>query len=117
LANVLAHRLWTDLRRGWRYTNPSLSVLKLIDVAFIGLDDIAEDTGRLTGILPDFGTLDAPARKAMLKLLLGLAVGTEALDLTVLDAVAQKSRNLLRVPWAIDAKETPRSRTSLFLQA
>ena len=47
----------------------------------------------------------------------GLAVGTEALDLTVLDAVAQKSRNLLRAPWTIDAKETPRSRTTLFLQA
>jgi hypothetical protein len=122
LAKVLAHRLWTDLRRGWRYTNPSLSVLKLIDVAFIELDDIAEDTERLTAILPDFGTLDAPARTAMPKLLLGarldgLAVGTEALDLTVLDAVAQKSRNLLRVPWAIDTKETPRSRTTLFLQA
>lgn len=122
LAKVLAHRLWTDLRRGWRYTNPSLSVLKLIDVAFIGLDDIAEDRERLTAILPDFGTLDVPARKRMLKLLLGamldgLAVGTEALDLTVLDTVAQKSRNLLRAPWAIDAKETPRSRTTLFLQA
>jgi Lhr-like helicase len=122
LAKVLAHRLWTDLRRGWRFTNPSLSVLKLIDVAFIGLDDIAEDTERLAAILPNFGTLDVPARKAMLKLLLGamlegLAVGTEALDLTVLDTVAQKSRNLLRTPWAIDAKETPRSRTTLFLQA
>ncbi|MGY3441323.1 DEAD/DEAH box helicase [Bradyrhizobium sp. USDA 4473] len=122
LAKVLAHRLWTDLRRGWRYTNPSLSVLKLIDVAFVGLDDIAEDTDRLSAILPEFGTLGVPARKTMLKLLLGamldgLAVGTEALDLTVLDAVAQKSRNLLRTPWAIDAKETPRSRTTLFLQA
>ena len=58
----------------------------------------------------------------MLKLLLGamldgLAVGTEALDLTVLDSVAQKSRNLLRSPWAIDSKETPRSRTAMFLQA
>jgi hypothetical protein len=39
LAKVLAHRVWTDLRRGWRYTNPSLSVLKLIDVEFVGLDD------------------------------------------------------------------------------
>jgi Lhr-like helicase len=122
LAKVLAHRLWTDLRRGWRYTNPSLSVLKLIDVAFIGLDAIAEDTERLTAILPDLGTLDVPKRKEMFKKLLGamldgLAVGTEALDLTVLDTVAQKSRNLLRAPWAIDAKETPRSRTTLFLQA
>lgn len=122
LAKVLAHRLWTDLRRGWRYTNPSLSVLKLIDVALVGLDAIAEDTERLTAILPDLGALDVAARKEMFKKLLGamldgLAVGTEALDLTVLDTVAQKSRNLLRAPWAIDAKETPRSRTTLFLQA
>ncbi len=122
LAKVLAHRLWTDLRRGWRYTNPSLSVLRLIDVEFIGLDDIAQDTDRLAAILPDLGTLDVPARKSMLKVILGtmldgLAVATEALDLTVLDTVAQKSRNLLRTPWAIDAKETPRSRTTVFLQA
>lgn len=122
LAKVLGHRLWTDLRRGWRYTNPSLSVLDLIDVAFIGLDDIAADTERLAAIRPEFGTLDVAARQQMLKLLLsamldGLAVGTEALDLTELDAVAQKSRNLLSAPWAIDAKETPRSRTALFLQA
>ena len=57
LAKVLAHRLWTDLRRGWCYTNPSLSVLKLIDVAFIGLDDIAEDSERLTAIHPELGAL------------------------------------------------------------
>lgn len=122
LAKVLAHRLWTDLRRGWRYTNPSLSVLDLIEVAFVGLDDITEDTERFAAILPELGALDVTARKTMLTLLLGamiegLAVGTEALDLTVLDAVALKSRNLLRTPWAIDAKETPRSRTTMFLQA
>jgi Lhr-like helicase len=122
LAKVLAHRLWTDLRRGWRFTNPSLSVLQLVDVAFIGLDEIAADAERLGAILPDLGRLEASARKAMFKVLLGamldgLAVGTEALDLTELDAVAQKSRNLLRAPWAIDAKETPRSRTAMFLQA
>jgi Lhr-like helicase len=122
LAKVLAHRLWTDLRRGWRFTNPSLSVLQLIDVAFVGLDEIAADAERLGAVLPDLGRLEASARKAMFKMLLGamldgLAVGTEALDLTELDAVAQKSRNLLRAPWAIDAKETPRSRTAMFLQA
>ena len=122
LAKVLAHRVWTDLRRGWRYTNPSLSVLRLIDVAFIGLDDIADDAGQFTAILPSLAELDAAARKAMLQKLLGamlegLAANTEALDLTALDSVSQKSRNLLRVPWAIDARETPRSRTTLILQA
>nr|WP_312351918.1 DEAD/DEAH box helicase [Brucella intermedia] len=122
LAKVLAHRLWTDLRRGWRYTNPSLSVLKLIDVSFIGLDEVAEDSECLGAILPALTTQSVSQRKEMLKTLLGamldgLAVGTEALDLTVLDTVAQKSRNLLRTPWSIDAKENPRSRTTLFLQA
>lgn len=122
LAKVLAHRVWTDLRRGWRYTNPSLSVLKLIDIAFIGLDELAADADRMAAILPDLGRLDISKRREMLELLLsamlnGLAVGTEALDLTELDSVAQKSRNLLRTPWAIDSKEMPRSRTAMFLQA
>lgn len=122
LAKVLAHRVWTDLRRGWRYTNPSLSVLKLVDVEFIGLDDIAQDREALMAVYPALGDLDAQACKKLLKEILGamlegLAVSTEALDLTVLDTVGQKSRNLLRAPWAIDQKETPRSRSTLFLQA
>ena len=41
--------------------NPSLSVLDLIDVAFVGLDDIAEDTERLTAILSALGALEVPA--------------------------------------------------------
>ena len=28
LSRVLAHRVWTDQRRGWRFTNPSLAVLE-----------------------------------------------------------------------------------------
>ena len=122
LAKVLAHRVWTDLRRGWRYTNPSLSVLKLIDVTFSGLDDIAEDKEGFASILPALGTLDAPARMALLKTLLsamleGLAVSAEALDPVEIDVIAQNSRNHLRPPWAMDAKEKPRSRTTLLLQA
>ncbi|MEQ1518864.1 MAG: hypothetical protein ABL931_20480, partial [Usitatibacteraceae bacterium] len=122
LAKVLAHRGWTDLRRGWRYTNPSLFVLKLVAVEFIGLDDISEDREALMAVHPALGSLDATASKKLLKEILGamlegLAVSTEALDLTVLDTVGQKSRNLLRTPWAIDQKETPRSRSTLFLQA
>jgi Lhr-like helicase len=122
LAKVLAHRVWTDLRRGWRYTNPSLSVLKLVDVEFIGLDDISEDSESFIAILPELGSLDKAARKKLLNEILGamlegLAVSTESLDLAVLDTVGQKSRNLLRTPWAIDQKEAPRSRTTLFLQA
>ena len=122
LAKVLAHRVWIDLRRGWRFTNPNLSVLKLIEVDFVGLDDVAADVGRLAAILPELDSLDHDARKKVIRILLtamleGLAVDTEALDLAVLDTVAQRSRSVLRAPWSIDDKETTRERTTLFLKA
>lgn len=122
LAKVLAHRVWTDLRRGWRYTNPSLSVLKLLDVYFVGVADMAADRERLMTVLPELGDQSEEQRAILLETVLGamlegLAVNTEALDLTVLDGVAQKSRSLLRAPWAIDAKENPRGRSSLLLRA
>ncbi|MDX0952219.1 DEAD/DEAH box helicase [Sinorhizobium medicae] len=122
LAKVLAHRVWTDLRRGWRFTNPSLSVLNLIDVNFLGLEELAQDRERFMAIHPALGDLDNRQRQAILKAILsamleGLAVQTEALDLTLLDGVAQKSRMLLRAPWAIDQKENPRARSSLVLRA
>lgn len=122
LAKVLAHRVWSDLRRGWRYTNPSLSDLKMIDVVFVGLDDLAADAAALGAVLPDLGDRTFEERRQLLSTLLrftlqGLAVHTEALDRTVLDGVSQKSRNLLRPPWAMDQKETMRGATTFLLQA
>jgi len=121
LAKVIAHRVWTDLRRGWRYTNPNLMTLKLLEVRFIGLDDIIEDHERLAGLLPEFGRKTASEQRDVLHKLLsamleGLAVGTENLDLAELDSVGQKSRTLLRSPWSIDGRENLTSRTTLFLQ-
>ena len=122
LAKVLAHRVWTDLMRGWRYTNPSLFALNLLDFEFLGLKEIAADRERLMAVLPQLGDLKDEEREDLLKkifraMLEGLAVNTEALDLTVLDVVAQRSRSLLRSPWAIDAHEHLRGRTSLLLRA
>ena len=122
LAKVLAHRVWTDLKRGWRYTNPSLFALKLLDFEFVGLSEIAADRDRLMKILPTLEGLTNGQRVDLLKKVLGamvegLAINTEALDLTVLDGIAQKSRSLLRPPWIIDSKENYRGRSSLILRA
>lgn len=122
LAKVLAHRFWTDLRRGWRYTNPSLAELGLLRVEFVGLDDVVANQESLNAILPSLGSMTEEERKnalaAILKFLLqGLAVSTEALDRTVLDTVSQKSRNLLRAPWSVDSKESLRGSTTLLLEA
>lgn len=121
LARILAYRVWTDLRRGWRYTNPNLTGLGLIDVRFAGLDDITDDLSSLAAILPEFAQQEPEKRKEVFSVILramleGLAVGSETLDLTVLDTYAQKSRSLLRAPWFMDPKETPKGRTTLFLR-
>lgn len=122
LAKVLAHRVWTDLRRGWRYTNPSLADLGMLAVEFIGLEDIIADPAALTTALPSLANLSHEDRREFLYIVLefflqGLAVNTEALDRTVLDGVSLKSRNLLRAPWAIDQKESLRGHTTLLLRA
>lgn len=122
LAKVLAHRIWTDLRRGWRFTNPSLSVLNLVEPEFIGLEDVAADTDRIGAALPSLAALEMDQRAAALRTILeimleALAVDTESLDLAILDGVAQRSRTLLRPPWSMDLKESPRSSTTLLLQA
>lgn len=122
LAKVLAHRVWTDLRRGWRYTNPSLADLQLVSVKFVGLDDVAADSAALAALIPSLAGRSPEDHRWLLEniltyLLQGLAVNTEALELPVLDGVSQKSRNLLRAPWAMDQKEPLRGYTTLVLQA
>ena len=110
LAQVLAHRVWTDLRRGWRYTNPSLVALKLVDFQFIGLEDMANDEQSLQAILPQEVAFERENRKQVFRIILtalleGLAVNTEALSPTTLDTVAKRSRDVLRAPWAMDQQE------------
>ncbi len=43
LRQVLAYRVWFDQLRGWRYTNPNLEQLEMVQVEYLGLDDLAAD--------------------------------------------------------------------------
>lgn len=122
LHKVLAHRVWTDLRRGWRFTNPSLATLDLVSVDFLGIDEIAADAQRLGAVLPAFLDVGQDDRRETLRLMLeamleGLAVDSEALDPAILDGVALSSRNTLRTPWSIDRGEQLRQRAVLLLRA
>ncbi len=119
---VLAHRLWNDLRRGWRFTNPNLDQLSLIRVDYPGVSMLAEDDescgGKDQGSLSDvqrrgFAILSAISpekRRVMFRDLFdamrqGLAVAVDALDPVELEQVGQKSRSVLKDPWAISAEE------------
>lgn len=120
---VLAHRLWTDLRRGWRYTNPNLDQLGLLSVAYPGIASLAADEAACAGVGLQAELTEAERRGfALLSGLAsdvredvfgrlfdamrqGLAVAVDALDATELDQVAERSRLLLKDPWAIGKEE------------
>src|SRR5690606_19431037 len=96
LSEILAHRLWADLRRGWRYTNPNLEEVGLISAVFPGLDDLASDDEEFAGNAMLAG-LSVENRKILFEILFnqmrqGLAVSTDALDRMRIRQTAESSR-------------------------
>jgi len=109
LSEILAHRLWADLRRGWRYTNPNLEEVGLITASFPGLDDLASDDEEFAENALLAG-LSVEQRKRLFEILFnqmrqGLAISTDALDRMRVKQTAESSRSHLKLPWAIDREE------------
>ncbi len=109
---VLAHRLWNDLRRGWRYTNPNLDQLALIDVRYPGVAMLAADDDAC-GSDPHLARADTDKRTELFRCLFdamrqGLAIQVDALDRTALEQVAQRSREHIKAPWSIAREEEER---------
>jgi Lhr-like helicase len=119
LSDVLAHRLWSDLRRGWRYTNPNLEEVGLVTAHFPGLDDLITDEDEFaSNPLLAAATLDQ--RRQLFEILFdhmrqGLAVATDALDRSKVKQTAEVSRNRLQLPWAVDREEEDSLREAGFL--
>ena len=44
IGQVLAHRVWADQRRGWRFTNPTLEELGLVQAIYPGIDEFVNDS-------------------------------------------------------------------------
>src|SRR5690606_15242538 len=101
LRKVIAHRVWHDQRRGWRYTNPNLEQLGMLRVEYRGLDSLCENDA-LFANAPDLLKRARPAvrREAFLRMLdylrRGLAVDAAALRRDELEQVRETSLKLLR---------------------
>lgn len=114
LRQVLSYRVWFDQRRGWRYTNPNLEQLGLVDVEYLGIDDLASDN-ELFASAPDVLRLASPAvRKAVYievfdHLRKWMAIRSQVLDPTVIEQMLQKSHSRLRAPWGFGIDEKPRN--------
>ena len=119
LTSILAHRVWADLRKGWRFTNPNLEEAGLVEVRFPGLVKLASDDEEFANN-PRLATATPQLRARLFNLLFdymrrGLAIATEALDRQRILQVAETSRNHLRDPWLIDQNEEQELRQAGFL--
>ncbi len=122
LARVLAHRVWADQRRGWRFTNPSLEELGLIRAEYVGLDELVADPEAFFRAVPEVLSLSPEKRRQALLILLdalrrGLAVTADALDPAMIDIIATAARQTLRHPWSIAQQEDPRIAAALMIEA
>ncbi len=122
LSRVLSHRVWADQRRGWRFTNPNLEELGLIQASYVALEDLAKDKDAFSSAPRVLAELDPAKRLRLLKELLdamrrGLAVTTDALDASLTESVGNASRQYLREPWSIPQQEEPRSAASFMIDA
>jgi hypothetical protein len=70
LRQVLSYRVWFDQRRGWRYTNPNLEQLGLVEVDYLGLDALAADDEEFETAPDVLGSRSPRARAAVYRELL-----------------------------------------------
>ena len=122
LSRVLAHRAWVDQRRGWRFTNPSLEDLGLVQARYVSLDDLAADNEAFADAPPELRNAEPEKRKQALVILLdalrhGLAVTSDALDPVTVEIIANAARQTLREPWSIAQQENPRIAAALIVEA
>ena len=122
LARVLAHRVWADQRRGWRFTNPSLEELGLVQATYLGLEELAHDADVFATAPAEIARLTPGQRMDVLRIILdslrrGLAVTADVLDPATVDAIATAARQALRHPWSIGQQENPRIAAALIIDA
>ena len=114
LRQVLAYRIWFDQRRGWRYTNPNLEQLGMVQVQYLGLDDLAADDELFAESNPLLKHAKPDVRAAVYRELLDhmrkwMAIRSQVLDTPVLEQLAAKSHSRLRPPWGLGIDEKPQA--------
>ena len=119
LGRVIAYRVWADQRRGWRFTNPNLEDLGLIQASYFGLEEFSTDSSTFEQATSFLRTAPPEERRVSIELLLetmrqALAINTESLDVTELESLANTSRILLRDPWRV-AREGERKASQLIV--
>ena len=122
LRQVLSYRVWFDQRRGWRYTNPNLEQLEMVQVEYLGLDDLAADDELFADSHPLLRQASRAVRKEVYRELLDhmrkwMAIRSQVLDAAVLEQLVAKSHSRIRSPWGLRNDEKPRGARWLMIVA
>ena len=111
LRDVLGYRLYFDLRRGWRITNPNLEQLDLLEIQYQDIEDCCQDEGEWQQAHPLLGSISPENRVEILHELLdrmrkGLCIKTIYLDQYRQERMRNLSFNQLKEPWGFSEDET-----------
>ena len=111
LRDVLGYRLYYDLQRGWRITNPNLEQLKLLDIRYRNLKDECcadEDEWLKKHPLLGYSTPECRydlARELLDRMRRALCIKTIYLDPNFQDQIRNRSYNELKEPWGLSEGE------------
>ena len=110
LRDVLGYRLYFDLRRGWRITNPNLEQLGLLEIRYRGLDDCCQDHEEWGNAHTLLASIEPDVRydiacKLLDRMRKELCVKTIYLDPSRQQLLRNRSFNELKEPWGLSEDE------------
>jgi superfamily II DNA/RNA helicase len=110
LRDVLGYRLYYDLQRGWRITNPNLEQLHLLKITYESLDECCRDDEAWQDCLPLLAAATPEQRERFAHELLdlmrrNLCIKTIYLDAYHQEQIRNRSFAMLKEPWALTEDE------------
>ena len=107
LREVLAYRLYRDLERGWRLTQPNLEQCGLLRIEYESLDELVADQSEWSMCHDALSTADPVTRRHILQVLLDtirrdLAIKVDVLDRMEQEALDRRAQQRLTGPWSVE---------------
>lgn len=111
MREVLAYRLYRDLRRGWRVLAPNLEQVALLKIEYPYLEELAHNEEIWMRAHPALAAASPETREEICRTLLDhirreLAIRVDYLDRSYQERLLQKSHQYLDPPWGFDENET-----------
>ncbi len=106
LREVVAYRVWADLKRGWRITMPNLEQTGQLSLTYVGIDGVAADETKWQSTVAPLATAEPVTRREIMHWLLAelrrnLCIESDFLTEERYDAIKRASAQWLKAPWTL----------------